>query len=53
MSDDDREVITDVFRIVQTLTEDQKENLLVLFLTNLMITDPEKAMNYVVRARET
>ena len=52
MGDDTREVITDAFRIVDSLTEEQRKNLLVLFLSNLLKSDPEKAMNYVVKVRE-
>lgn len=53
MDNDTREIITDAFRIVGSLDDKQKTDLLVLFLSNLLKTDPEKAMSYIVKVRES
>lgn len=46
-----RELITDAFVIARNLTEEQRRDLLVLMLADMLKNDPEKAMNYVAKTR--
>lgn len=52
MSKETEELIIDTFKIVDSLTEEQKKDLLSLFLVNYLRTDPEKAMELIVAVRE-
>lgn len=49
--EESRELITDAFKIAKTMDEQQRKELLVLLLADMLHNDPEKAMRFVVKTR--
>lgn len=51
--EENRELIIDAFKIAKGLGEKQRKELLVLLLADMLKNDPEKAMRFVVKVRES
>ncbi len=50
-SEEVKELITDAFQIAKTLDEEQRKDLLVLLLADILHNNPEKAMRFIVKTR--